>query len=157
MTANDHESVARAARYAAHITALAAAFKVHLNIRTNMRPDEAGAGINLADRNLPRDQQRLMIMICPVRDETTYAVALHELGHCLHALGSINNQEGSPTMRLTRQIATMRDARLLIDAEAAAWEWAHHYALEWTDAMTAIEVFSRNSYLVTARRYGVKV
>ena len=155
MTTNDHESVARVARYAAHITALAAAFKVHLAVCATMRPDEAGAGINKADKDLPRERQRLMIKIYPVIDDTTYAVALHELGHCAHAVGSLI-MESSIKMRLTNRVSTLRDVRLQLDGENAAWEWAHHYALEWTASMTAIETFSRESYLLRARQLGVK-
>lgn len=149
MTDNQHESVARVAKYARHIQELAAAFRVLVQVQ-DMDPGDAGAG------HLRDNPAQKCIRIAPVTDETTYAVALHELGHCLHPLGQIKTVEGSQTMRMTHRIATLRDVRLQLTEEEAAWEWAHHYALEWTEVMTRVERMAIETYRREARKLGVK-
>lgn len=148
MTANQHECVARFARYAQHVSELAKAFKVHLTIVTDEAPHAAAAGFLLKDKHLPLHKRRRLVKITPVIDETTYAAALHELGHCLHPLGM---------MDVGMEIKTLKDMRLKLDEEHAAWEWAQHYALEWTPAMEAVKRHSFESYAGVARRLGVKV
>lgn len=88
----------------------------------------------------------MYIRIAPVIDESTYAVALHELGHCLAPLGRVHHIAGSRAFVRTGLPATLRDARLLFDAERSAWDWARHYALEWTPLMEHIELLGMQSY-----------
>lgn len=158
MTTNNHESAGRNQRYAQHIAQLGAAFGVFVQVKS-MAPDGAGAGsalVGIMTPDGPTDVQRVKaIVIAPVIDETTYAVALHELGHCLHPLGMLD-AEGSKTWRMTHEPSSLRDIKLQLVSERAAWEWAHHYALEWTDAMAFVERFSIGSYEARARAVGVK-
>lgn len=142
MTTNKHESADRYVRYARHIRALCRAFGVRLRIERGMNPTAAGAGFaTIAGVKTMTPA----IIIAPVIDETTYAVALHELGHCLSPTGMLHDQ-GSRGWRKTNQLMCKRDVRLKMLEEQSAWEWAHHYALEWTDAMTFVEQLSLNSY-----------
>lgn len=138
MTANAHESNARIACYRQHVVDLARGFDVVIFWLDPNKPEGAAAGY-------VKGTQRKCVAIAPVRDETTYAVDLHELGHCLSPLGMLNDQ-GSKQMRLTNQFSTIRDVRLLMMSERAAWEWAHHYALDWTPAMTQVEHWSIAEY-----------
>lgn len=148
MTANRHESVTRADRYRQHVQDLAAAFGVRLNINAAMPPHAAGAAQSHAGTHK-------QIMIVPVIDETTYAVALHELGHCLHPTGMLASQYSSLGRR-TGVPQTISDVRMSLLEERSAWEWAHQYALEWTEPMTFVERISLASYESAARRLGVK-
>jgi hypothetical protein len=144
MTTNRHPADERAARFAQHIRDLGRAFNVHIKVKRDLAPDDAGAGdmmCALTGRILG-----VGILIAPVIDETTYAVALHELGHCLSPLGRLRNAAGSRTWRTTGQLASLRDMRLQLEEERAAWAWARHYALEWTDLMTTIESFGLKTY-----------
>jgi len=52
--------------------------------------------------------------ILPVKDEVSYATALHEIGHIL--LGD-------------------QQSRFLVVQERGAWDWAEQNALDWTPAM----------------------
>lgn len=150
MTTNSHPNVDRFARLARHIEELCRAFGVVLNVVPGLPPDAGGAGYMVGDTS------RLAIQVAPVIDDSTYAVALHELGHCLSPLGMINHIHGSSTMRRTHRCSTLRDVRLQLDEECAAWDWARHYALEWTDLMTMVERYALMSYRREARRLGVK-
>ena len=146
----------REQRFAQHITELASAFRVVLEVRPGMSPDAAGAGFVFADEHLPLHRQRRAVRIAPVTCEVTYAIALHELGHCLSPLGMVTNTEASDTFRRTHNYATKRDVRLQLLEEQAAWEWARHYALEWTPLMDSVERMAFDTYQMNARQYGVK-
>lgn len=147
MTANVHESTLRARRYRRHIIDLCRAFG--LFIRPIKDPTRSGAGMT-------RSKRRRGVFLTPVIDESTYAVALHEIGHCLSPLGMITHTEGSLTMRRSPDArpATRRDVLLQLEEEYAAWEWAHHNAIEWTPLMAQIEMMSRGSYEGWARAMG---
>jgi hypothetical protein len=145
-------------RLAEHILELGAAFGVHVEIQ-DMRPEGAGAGVQLGvsmGAGGFKLISRPIIVIAPVTDETTYAVALHELGHHLHPLGMVASSQGSPTFRATGQYSSLRDVRLKLDEERSAWEWARHYALDWTESMTMVEQFGLDSYKRAMRRFGVR-
>lgn len=157
MTQNMHESAERAIRYAKHVTELAAAFGVRLIVLRDAAPHEAAAGtIVKKGRQVHHSKRERCVSITPVIDETTYAVALHELGHCLHPAGMVNQTHGSVTMRKTNQIATLSDMRLQLLEEESAWEWAHHYALEWTEVMSQVERLALSTYRRKARQLGLK-
>lgn len=145
-----------AAQLAQHVSDLCKAFDVKLIVggqvidrRTRqlrpLRPDEGAAGL-LAGSN------QKLIRIYPVIDESTYAVALHELGHCCDPVGMLAT-EGSQTLRRTNQMGTIRDVKLRLESERAAWVWARHYALIWTPLMQTVEDFSLRSYIAMAQRY----
>lgn len=150
MTMNSHPNVERFARFARHIEDLCRAFDVRMTVVPGLPPDEGGAG------HRRHDHSQKCIRIAPVIDDTTYAVALHEIGHCVSPLGMMTESEGSATMRLTHNCATLRDVRLQLEEEYAAWGWAHYYALEWNDLMTTVETYAVNTYIADARRLGLK-
>lgn len=138
--------------YAEHIQQLATAFKVAMIQNPNMPSDDARAVlVESMGLSVP------VIIIAPVQDERTYAIGLHELGHLLAPCGMLSYTEGSQTYRLSKgvQFGCIRDVKLIIESELAAWEWAHSFALTWTPAMTNVEVIALSSYHELAKRYGV--
>lgn len=132
-----------ASEYAAHVAALCRAFNIALVIRQGMDP--AGAGAGFLVRAGVRTTQ-LSILIAPITDETTYAAAMHELGHCLSAFGMLRHAHGSIEARTGNIIATQRDACLQYEEEVAAWAWARHHALDWTVAMQQLEIMMMRGY-----------
>jgi hypothetical protein len=120
-----HRQVAPA-ELAQHVRGLGAAFAVRIIEDSQLKPEDAGASA-----------VHRTIVCAPVTDETTYAVALHELGHVVAPLGAIPGNESRGSRGLTR------------DEEHAAWEWARHYALVWTAAMESVARFSEASYAGT--------
>jgi hypothetical protein len=128
-------------KYRDHIHALAQAFDVHV-VETSIAPHEAFAGSGRVFHPHPAtaDPAERIIVGCErlivvgrIHEETTYLVALHELGHHLAALGKLHGQRGDP-------------ANLRRIEEDAAWEWAKHYALEWTPVMAQVATLARASY-----------
>lgn len=109
----------------AHARALAAAFHVRLIEDVNVKPHEAFAAIVHTHH---------VVACAPIIDETTYAVALHELGHMIAPTGAVRHLVSGDT----------RNLQLL--EEEAAWTWAKHYALIWTAPMVAVVSYSLNSY-----------
>lgn len=106
-----------------HVHDLAAAFDCRVIESDQLRPDEA-LGI-----------QRFRIVLCrPVTDETSYAVALHELGHLVAPLGVV------------RHVVRGDHGNLLRIEEEAAWEWARHYALDWTPLMESVSRWAESTY-----------
>ena len=107
----------------AHARALAQAFGVQLIEDPQFKPDEAFA---LAGRR---------VAVChPIIDETTYAVALHEMGHVVAPTGSI------------RHLTTGNEGNLKREEERAAWAWARHYAIDWSPAMDAVAQWAEGTY-----------
>ncbi len=74
-----------------------------------------------------------------IKDELTYAVALHEIGHCVAPLGAIQRNV-PPT------------AAQALEQEYEAWRWAEHYALDWSPTMQHAKQFGLNGYEAAARR-----
>ena len=146
---------------ARHITDLCAAFDIVLKVVPGMKPDRASAGV-IAPRVKPPTYQEFRtllakakstITIAPVTDETTYAVALHELGHRLHPIGCLKF-EMSDTMFLTNRYSSARDIKLTLESERAAWDWAMHNCLgrDWTDVMDIVRVMALRSYERDAKK-----
>jgi hypothetical protein len=46
----------------------------------------------------------------------------------------------------TFAITSLRELNLQLDEERAAWDWARHYALIWTEEMERSAVWALNSY-----------
>ena len=142
-----------------HIMALAKAFGIDVDVDDEMRPDGASANLSAARHMLTGhrmpEYDRKMIRIYPVIDETTYAAALHELGHLCSPTGMLSHEQ-SESMQRYRQPVTLRDVRLTLVMEDAAWTWAKHYALEWTPLMQHTAQMNLETYLREARRLGVK-
>jgi hypothetical protein len=132
---------------------LCAAFGIVLHVvdEMNAAPEKAvSVGLALTNTTTGEIVERKdAVMIAPVIDESTYAVALHEIGHCLAPLGRVSHTESTLQMRSTGVPATLRDIRLKVISEEAAWEWAHAHAIEWTVVMDQVESYSIGTY----RRY----
>jgi len=111
-----------------HAYELAAAFDVDLVETSDARPEDACA--------IPAIRT---VVSSPIIDQTIYAIVLHELGHLLSPLGSLRQHE-TPT-------TAARLHNLLLAEETAAWEWAEHYALEWTPAMQAVREWAYQTYV----------
>ena len=123
--------------FAGHVRALAKAFDVLIREDPDRSPEDAGAGWLREDSHLPLVQRRKCARFRSVTDETSYAVALHELGHCVAPMGQLE---------FDRDLICLRNARLQIEEERAAWEWARHMALDWTVAMDQVRLHSLKSY-----------
>jgi hypothetical protein len=107
----------------AHARELAAAFNVRLIETAQLQPDEAMAILHLR-----------VALVSPIIDETTYAVALHELGHLIAPTGVV------------RHVTTGDRGNLQRIEEDAAWKWAKHYALDWTPVMEALATWAEGTY-----------
>jgi len=101
-----------------HVFELARAFDVRV-IETDIKPDAAAASAH-----------HRAVVISPIVDETTYAVALHELGHVLSPTGFVPDRT--------------QDLTLL--QEESAWAWARHYALDWSPAMESVAEWAFSTY-----------
>lgn len=152
MSPNRHESLGRAERYAQHVYELGLLFRVI--VAADLPPSMPEHGMSAVLTWKAAGQRADLVLIAPVEDETTYAVALHELGHCLDPLGRVDFIEGSLRYRTTGHFDTLRDVRLRLEAERAAWAWAHHYAIEWTPLMTQVERYGIGTYEKMARHLG---
>lgn len=104
---------------AAHIDALAAELGVEV--------DDGYAG-GKGGVAFSREKR---IRIRPVKSAITYAIALHELGHC--AVGKISPKVGR------------------LSEEGAAWKWAMDNSREWTETMDRKARKSVTSYVVGYR------
>jgi hypothetical protein len=106
-----------------HAQALATAFGLRLIETPQLRPDEAFA--------LPHLK---LALVSTIVDDTTYAVALHELGHLAAPTGAIRGAVEGDRASLQRV------------EEDAAWAWARHYALHWTDVMDRVARWAEGTY-----------
>ena len=113
---------------AQHARDLAQAFDIALLEEVGLRPHEARA-IQLSPKGSSAGQK--MVVMTVIVDETSYATALHEIGHCVAPLGFVLDH-GGQDMTLVQ--------------ERAAWEWARHYSLDWTIAMEQCATLALGSY-----------
>lgn len=88
-------------------------------------------------RDILRGKQCSIVFVKPITDETLYAVAMHELGHCIAPNGNIQGPDRP---------------RLKVLMETVAWEWAEHHALDWTIAMQHVKAFALGTYVEGQRR-----
>lgn len=141
-----------------HIVDIATAFHIKLFLRSDIKPEEAGAGVVIIRKKdgttVTTDQPAVTAR--PIVDEVSYATVLHELGHILHPSGHLMS-ETSKRWQLTRQPDSLRDVRLTILCEVSAWEWAERFALDWTPTMEHVRKLAMSSYVGFARRYGIIV
>lgn len=77
---------------------------------------------------------QITIVARDIDDETAYAAVMHELGHALSAWGMLRTEK------------TKLNWNLILEEERAAWDWARHYALDWTTAMASVERCAMLSY-----------
>jgi hypothetical protein len=115
------------ARLRQHALDLANTFGVVLIEEKRMRPDDAAA-VDMGPLRL--------VFVAPIIDETTYAVALHELGHLIDPMG----------MPQKRAALNGNADNLLRDCENAAWQWARYQALVWSDAMEHVAQWAEGTY-----------
>jgi antirestriction protein ArdC len=80
-----------------------------------------------------------VVIIKPVTDEASYAVALHEIGHVRAPLGALPQEKARATSRA-------QAARIALIEEDAAWTWAEHHALDWTPTMAHVRVITEGTY-----------
>jgi len=115
-----------------HAHELAIAFDVALHENPELAPEQAFGVAPLR-----------AVMIAPIIDETTYAVALHEIGHLASPTGVLRHvtKDGD-----VYQAVSGSSANVLCIEEDAAWQWAQHYALDWTPAMDAVKTWARGTY-----------
>ncbi len=106
-----------------HCHDLAKAFDVRLIEDSKLPPEHARADV--ANRT---------VFSAPIADETIYAVVLHEMGHVLAPAGALRTE------------STRLSSGLMLHEEQAAWEWAQHYAIEWTPAMDAVKAWALSTY-----------
>lgn len=125
--------------YRRHVHQLAAAFHVLLRENPHAPPDRAYAAALLASRGQPVALSQKAVVCRPVRDETSYAVAMHELGHAVAPDGFLEYEHDRTKQKL-------RDVRLEMHCEHAAWGWARAFALQWTPLMVAVERVALRSY-----------
>jgi hypothetical protein len=112
-----------AAQLRIHAHELARAFKARLVETPGMPPDDAFA--------IPA----MSVVVCaPITEETTYAVALHELGHLVAPLGALRTR------------ASAHNVNLRCDEEEAAWAWARRMAIEWTPVMESVARWAEGTY-----------
>lgn len=112
------------ARLQTHARELSRAFNVRLVESDQMRPHEAIA--------LPHLR---LVLAAPVTEETTYAVVLHEVGHLVSATGFVR---GGAVDGAAINLVWLE--------EVSAWEWAKHYALDWSPAMEAVKAYALGTY-----------
>src|SRR4051812_15325989 len=116
-----HKRVVTDAReFARHAHAIAAAFGVEI-IEHDDQLQIAGANPILG------------VVVCArIVGETSYAVAMHEMGHHLAPLGFLPLEQ-------IRAESVRAKLGLVVVTEEAAWEWAEHYAIDWTVAMQQVK------------------
>lgn len=97
---------------------------------------------------IPPQGERI-IECFPVICEQTFAIAMHELGHCVSSKGTNN---AFRTSLSTEQFLQMREEgdpalyAVLIEEEEAAWQWAKENSPFWTPAMDEVVEFGMGSY-----------
>ena len=114
--------------FAEHVSSLATQHNVFVIVETSLPPDGGAAFGPLRT-----------IIIAPVIDETTYMVAMHELGHLI-APGGLG---GTASNNLALSMCA------LMDQEDAAWTWARAHAMIWTDLMEHWAQWARETYRQT--------
>lgn len=133
---------------AIHLAGLARQHDIALNVVKGMPPERARAErFQLAP--MPWAVMRL-VTIAPVGDETTYAVALHEMGHVVA-------RHGMSGVGVDNPCRSIDDVKKKILAEQAAWDWAQANALEWTVAMEQNKQISLHNYEEWALNFVKKI
>lgn len=88
-----------------------------------------------------------MVHTRPIMEETSYAVAMHEIGHHLAPNGYCLLTR-PPMGCHPRKVFEWAAAKLV--AEEAAWEWAQYYIEQrfyWTPAMEQVKQYAFETYL----------
>lgn len=116
--------------YADHAAELARRWEITMVTDTSLAPHQAMADV---------DARR--IVHPPIRDDVSYVVSMHEMGHIVHANGNVRNEIAAPS--------EVERARLHLVEEEAAWEWAEANVLggEWTAGMEQTRKYALGTYL----------
>jgi hypothetical protein len=121
-----------------HVRALASAFNVLIQFDPEM---DAVMSDIVRYSNAKTNRVVASIIRCrPVEDDTTYAIAMHELGHACDPMGYAPDDVREENMSKSRR------ANLELDCERAAWRWARHYALTWNHSMDLVMYASLSHY-----------
>jgi hypothetical protein len=132
----------------AHVRELAKSARIGLALDHTL-PRHRAAALSLP--GLPGIVDELNLIVAPtIRDDTGYAIVLHELGHHSAPGGKLRFLTPGPT-------SPKQEAELMIREEVAAWTWAQGRALCWTTAMEMTKEFALSSYCAHARTFGVEV
>lgn len=136
---------------AEHARSIARAFNIHLEEGTEYSPEPHLASAVLLDYSF-LDPSLVMrgVFVQPITNECMYAITMHELGHHCAPNGQIITR---PVRRKDGTVVQKEDRLMNIVAERAAWEWAEHYALDWTTAMEQAKVFGLATYEKSHARY----
>ena len=129
-----------------HVRDLGKAFKVRVLIKA-ISPDRM-----VAQHLVGTAKKR--IIVPPIDSEEVYAGALHELGHCIDPMGMMWHQM-SKFAQMMGSPSTRADFAIQLECERAAWKWAEHYALVWTDRMANVRRMTFATYKRNARRLGI--
>lgn len=101
-------------------------YEEHINILLVQH----GIAVDWRARTKPRAWRRpRKVRLEPIRGASSYAVALHEIGHV------VGPQSGRR-----------------LDKEAQAWRWAQENSIEWTDGMARLAARCIQTYLVWCER-----
>lgn len=82
------------------------------------------------------DPRTQTIRVPVINGPVSYAIALHELGHLLDPMGSLQRANYATIFNRKTGLRTPWDNDLYILEEAFAWEWAMKNALTWTPSMS---------------------
>lgn len=130
MTAPLKRMVRSAGEYRQHAHAIAKAYGVRVLEISDLPVDDAGASPDLR-----------AIRVRTITDDASYAVAMHELGHLCALNGAVHERHEFQT-----------DLSLVLVEERAAWEWAEHYAIDWTTGMEQAKRLALTTYVENRRQ-----
>lgn len=118
-----------------HAMEIARAFNIDLREMEGCKRPQAE--FILPGKGATESISKCWVNTLPIASDAAYAIAMHEMGH-IAMPGAFNMQ----TQR--------RGAVVKIEEELAAWEWAMHYALAWTDEMQRMKDFALRNYEANA-------
>ena len=137
-----------------HVATMAKRFDIAVIERTDLERHEAFS-FRFRDEVARLGIPVRSILVRRIDDESSYAVAMHEMGHHLapNGYGPGLDEEPKPGCHPRERFEYYQ--RKLI-AEEAAWEWARYYIEQvfiWTAAMEQTKEYGLSSYR-EARRLG---
>ena len=122
-------------RYRSHLYKLVVEHSVEVLEAHGMPPELAVSAPELRRVILPT-----------IADDTSYAIALHEIGHIV-----AKNGHGI-SKGMSGDLSDPMYVYDLLTEEFAAWAWARAQAIDWTVGMEQTEKLAIMSYLETLRR-----
>jgi hypothetical protein len=119
-----------------HVVALGKAFGIAVVERVNMPLAASGAGTHPIFGVA-------FIQVPPIADMATYAGAMHELGHHVHPQGSVLKSLGKARVE---KMTDLDVARVKIEEERAAWDWARANAIDWDATADSVQRHAIGTY-----------